>query len=74
MHYPCSIISNVVRECYIAEADAARAWRVMEEVMMVVQLAMCELGKVVLCHDRYTTIGDVGGDVGVGEYQGARVV
>jgi hypothetical protein len=47
MHYPCSIISNIPRECYIVEADAAGAWRIMEEVMTVVQLVVCELGKVV---------------------------
>jgi hypothetical protein len=48
MHYPCSIISNVARECYILEADAAGVWGVMEEVTTVIQLVMCELGKVVL--------------------------
>ncbi len=48
MHYPCSIVSNIARECYIIEADAAGAWRVMEEVRTVVQLVVYELGKVVL--------------------------
>jgi hypothetical protein len=46
-HYPCSLVSNVARECYIVEADAAGAWGVTEEVTMVVQLVVCELGKVV---------------------------
>jgi hypothetical protein len=46
-HYPSSIISNVARECNIVETDAVGAWGVMEEVTTVVQLVMCELGKVV---------------------------
>jgi hypothetical protein len=48
MHYPCSIIPNITRECYIVEADAAGAWGVMEEVTTVIQLVVCELGEVFL--------------------------
>jgi hypothetical protein len=59
MHYPCSIISNVAGEWCIVEAGAAGMWGAMEEVTMVVQLVVCELGKVLLCHDRYAAVGDV---------------